>query len=200
MRIVISWQWLVFYAYFPVYFLDDSGCKCGCLASGYSEPLSEMIGHWSVLIPNDGHCLRSPSPGAGARQQTVRANYQLHTRQTETRTRDNFRRHHPAMPCSWSAKCVIWGYFSPCIIKFDNMGSPGDQLNPAHLSIYLFHHFRRVPLETTKGSRQCLQNMQPGSYLTLDRRSRSRRKGRNQKQGTYFLWTKANSKVVFSCL
>ena len=116
-RIVISWQWLVFYAYFPVYFLDDSGCKCGCLASGYSEPLSEMIGHWSVLIPNDGHCLRSPSPGAWARQQTERANYQLHTRQTKTRTRDNFRRQHPAMPCSWSAKCVIWGYFSPCIVN-----------------------------------------------------------------------------------
>ena len=124
-------QWLVFYAYFPVYFLDDSGCKCGCLASGYSEPLSEMIGHWSVLIPNDGHCLRSPSPGAWARQQTERANYQLHTRQTKTRTRDNFRRQHPAMPLSWSAKCVIWGYFSYCIVNL-TIGAPED-LSPTPL-------------------------------------------------------------------
>ena len=93
-----------------------------------------MIGHWSVLIPNDGHCLRAPSPGAPARQQTGLTTH--YTRQTETRTRDNSRRHHPTMlPISWSALCVIWGYFSRCIVNLTDW-DPED-LTSFHLFLKL---------------------------------------------------------------
>ena len=179
-RIVISRRCLIFYAYFPVYFLDDSGCKCGCLASGYSEPLSaQMIGHWSELIPNDSSCLLSPplAPRPGSRLRLTTNS----RRQTKTRTRDNLRRHHLTLLILFVCNLRIF-FLLHC--EFDNRSSRRSLPHPAPCYlcplIYSISIFRRVPLETSKGSRQCLQNMQPGSYLTLDRRSRNRRKGRDR--------------------
>ena len=178
-RIVISRRCLIFYAYFPVYFLDDSGCKCGCLASGYLEPpSSQMIGHWSELIPNDSSCLLSPplAPRPGSRLRLTTNS----RRQTKTRTRDNLRRHHLTLLIIFVCNLRIFFLLHR---EFDNRSSRRSLPHPLFMFcplIYSTSIFRRVPLETSKGSRQCLQNMQPGSYLTLDRRSRSRRKGRDR--------------------
>ena len=185
MRIVISLGCLIFYAYFPVYFLDDSGCKCGCLASGYSEPPSaQMIGHWSVLIPNDSSCLLSPplAPRPGSRLRLTTNS----RRQTKTRTRDNLRRHHLTLLILFVCNLRIFFLLHCELVKRSSWKS--HPLTFFDHLIYSTSIFRRVPLETSKGSRQCLQNMQPGSYLTLDRRSRSRRKGRDLNKNMYISW------------